>query len=471
MTLVTRQAMSDDSGVFTDGTAVNKAFIDQLYDQMDDQLHSSANPTVKPKATTDEVVTARGSKASLDARLDISLNEDGTLKTQASLVSAADYQAGLGGRNVAINGDLDDWSSGGAAAPDDWTLSAGTIARTGNGQADTFHFGTGENGYAAKVTRAGANITLKQVVIAGASFANLVNVKSQKFGVAMKGKTALANALRIVVDDGVSTTASSYHTGGNTEEHLSALHTISNTATKLEVYASFETSAGDSYVGGFIFVFANLAPTDWSPLSSTPVATATRKGLVSTGDQTVGGLKSFTKGSGSSGHVKFEPGTSSGTSAPASGVIYADTGPRAATAVATEQDLATFSLPANTLSANGKAVRVTAWGTCANSAGTKIIRLYFGATSIHTTVLTLAAATASQRWEVVAIIQRRDATNQRAYSRPFAEEAGVVTVNRHMQASPTETLANAITVKITCTNAGGAANDTIQEGYLIEVVG
>lgn len=69
MTVVSRQAMSDDDGTFTFGTAVNKAFIDAIYDQIDDQTHSAANPTIKPKAITDEVVTARGGEANLAAKL------------------------------------------------------------------------------------------------------------------------------------------------------------------------------------------------------------------------------------------------------------------------------------------------------------------------------------------------------------------------------------------------------------------
>lgn len=69
MTVVTRQAMSDDDGTFTFGTAINKAFVDQVYDQIDDQAHSTVNPTVKPKTITDEVITARNGQASLNAYL------------------------------------------------------------------------------------------------------------------------------------------------------------------------------------------------------------------------------------------------------------------------------------------------------------------------------------------------------------------------------------------------------------------
>lgn len=292
MTLVTRQAMTDDAGDFISGTEVDKAFVDQVYGQIDDQVHSTTNPTVKPKAITDEVVAARGSLGTLDARLDVSLNEDGTLKSQASLTSISDLQAVLGSRNVAVNGDLDDWSAGGASAPDNFTLTTLTIARTGPAMADTFTFGAGR--FAAKLTRAGADGNLKQIVVAAADIADYANIKGQKFSVAVKGKTAIANHLRITVDDGVTTTSSSYHTGGGTEEHLTVTHTISGTATKLEVLVEVKNSAGDAYVGGLVFVFAPYAPSDWQALSAERDANATRRGLVSTGTQTIAGAKTLT---------------------------------------------------------------------------------------------------------------------------------------------------------------------------------
>ncbi len=36
MTDVTRQTLSDDTGTKTDGTVIDAAFVDQIYDQIDD---------------------------------------------------------------------------------------------------------------------------------------------------------------------------------------------------------------------------------------------------------------------------------------------------------------------------------------------------------------------------------------------------------------------------------------------------
>lgn len=259
--------MSDDSGLFTDGTVVNKAFVDQVYDQVDDQCHSSTNPTVKPKATTDEVVAARGSKASLDARLDVALNEDGTPKAVAGQASESQVALEEGNFNVVLNADLADWTSGGTSAPDNYTLSGAgaAILKSGPAQADTTDLGVGE--FCARVTSGGgAAARLTQAVISAANFSKFRAVRGRKVGLVVRGKTSTGSALRVVVDDGVTTTVSSYHAGDGNEAYLTALHTISNSATKLDVYAEVASGALVAYVGGFTVVFSDIAPAAWVPL-------------------------------------------------------------------------------------------------------------------------------------------------------------------------------------------------------------
>lgn len=286
--------VTDDDGSKTFGTIFNKALTDAIRASIEADLFGALDPSRSPGDIADEVITARGSLGSLDARLDVALNEDGTPKSVAGQAINADVQAILVSRNVAVNGNLEDWSLGGALAPDNYTLSGAgaTIARTGPAMGDTFTFGAGT--YAAKVSRVGNNAKLLQSVISAAEMPAAAEVKGRKFAVLVKCKTGLANYLRIIVDDGVTTTASTFHTGGGTVEDLTVLHPISSTATKLEVYASFESSNGDGYVGGFTFVFSNLVPSDWTPLDTTPTASATRAGTVGLGAQQFGtGAKTF----------------------------------------------------------------------------------------------------------------------------------------------------------------------------------
>lgn len=448
--------MTDDDGTFTSGTALDEAFVDQIYDQIDAQVHSATNPTRTPAQTTDEVIAARGSEASLDARLSVALEDDGTLKSQASLVSVANVQAFLGSRNVAINGDLDEWSAGDTSAPDDFTLTTITIEKTGPGESDTFTFGAGR--FAAKLTRAATDGTLAQSVIAAADIADYANAKGQDFSVAVKAKTAIANHVRVTIDDGVTTTSSSYHTGGGTEETLTATHTISASATKLDVEIEVNNSAGDAYVGGFVFVFAPFAPSDWQPLSAERDASATRRGLVSTGAQTFAGVKTFGDGA-----PLFEAGGVTANTARASGRL--DTNVTDVGNVTTGEDnLMTYLLPGGSLAENDQVIRVRAWGTFAANANNKRVRGYFGATLI---VDSTAQAHNNQKWEAELLIIRTGAATQKASGRVLVNQSATfVSVGT---ASPAETLANDITIKFT--GEATATNDIVQEGLIVEAVG
>jgi hypothetical protein len=286
MSQVTRQAMTDDSGVFTDGTTVNKAFVDQIYDQIDDQAHSTTNPTIKPKVITDEVVAARGSKASLDARLDVALNEDGTPKTGAG-VTLDTVAATLPQSNVVLNETFIIWADGDSAAPTGWTL-AGTgaaAARAGTGLGDT----TRKVGdFCAKLTYGSATLTLSQDVLPTAAFSRVDYLRGTTVGFGAWVKSAVANQARIYVTDGVTTTYSSYHTGAAAFEWLSLTHVISGSGTKLTVGISVESSAGNpAYFSGPTLLLASLAPTNWRP---TPNIVST-VGWTLQGSQTVGTTK------------------------------------------------------------------------------------------------------------------------------------------------------------------------------------
>src|SRR5574341_691175 len=105
----------DDDGSLTLGTEIDKAVFDAIKASIEADMYSSTNPTVTAENAIDEVVAARGSKASLDARLDVALNEDGTLKSQASLVTAASAQE-LPQTNMVVNDVFLIWAAGDAVA-------------------------------------------------------------------------------------------------------------------------------------------------------------------------------------------------------------------------------------------------------------------------------------------------------------------------------------------------------------------
>ena len=276
--------VTDDSGTKQDGTIFNKALTDAIRASIEAAVFSTTNPSVTAEDIIDEVVAARGSKASLDARLDVSLNEDGTPKANAANLPTATYTEGLGSLNVCLNGDMENWTAGTTSAPDNWVLAGagGTIAKTGPGLGDTFTFGSGT--YTASITRAGTDVTLTQTVVSAANWANHEDVEGGIVAAAMNAKTGSPNVARLQLNDGVSTGTSSYHTGGGSAEWLTATRTIDAAATKLEVILQTNNTNTVAYFGGVMVVFASVAPTRWQPMTGQAVT-----GLA----QTFAGVKTF----------------------------------------------------------------------------------------------------------------------------------------------------------------------------------
>src|SRR5574341_66110 len=89
-------AVTDDDGSGQYGTIGDKAWSDAARDAVEALIHSLTNPTISPADIINEVKAARGSLGTLDGRLDVSLNEDGTLKSQASLVTQAQAKTFVG---------------------------------------------------------------------------------------------------------------------------------------------------------------------------------------------------------------------------------------------------------------------------------------------------------------------------------------------------------------------------------------
>lgn len=129
--------------------------------------------------------------------------------------------------NLLSNGDMEDWSSGAAAAPDNWTL-AGTGAAVAR-STDEAH-GT----YAAQVTYGVADSYLYQTL------ASITYHKGKYVRVWAEVKCSTPSIARVKVYDGVSTSASDFHTGGGDYEHLMVRHLVSESATTLRVEVHVE---------------------------------------------------------------------------------------------------------------------------------------------------------------------------------------------------------------------------------------
>ena len=133
--------------------------------------------------------------------------------------------------NFVDNAQFDNWKDGSASAPTRWTLagSGATVARTSSNLRKGY--------YGATLTRVGADATLTQTI--GLLNGQLAG-KSVTFEV--EGLTSTASVARIGISDGLTTTYSSYHTGGGGIETLSVTKTLSSSATTLQVILSVDTT-------------------------------------------------------------------------------------------------------------------------------------------------------------------------------------------------------------------------------------
>jgi len=133
----------------------------------------------------------------------------------------------------------------GALVPEWWTLSGAdaTLARS--------TVGARKGKYTVALTRAGTDAVFSQSVGLlpnGATDSTPNSLAGQTVTAVLVGTAASASQLRVTVDDGVTTTSSSYHTGGSGVEELTATHTLSATATKCDIKVEVNGTDGTAYV-------------------------------------------------------------------------------------------------------------------------------------------------------------------------------------------------------------------------------
>ena len=123
------------------------------------------------------------------------------------------------------------------------------------------------------------------------------------------------------------------------------------------------------------------------------------------------------------------------------------------TAVVTEEDLISYTLPASSLNTTNRGLRIKAAGGTGATANTKTIRLYFGSTVLMSNNVTTAPNNAG--WEFEAEIFRTSATTEKCIARGTVGAAQQTTTYTGVG----ETLTSALTIKITGQNGTAAAAD------------
>lgn len=122
----------------------------------------------------------------------------------------------------------------------------------------------------------------------------------------------------------------------------------------------------------------------------------------------------------------------------------------------TEDDLMSFTVPANTLSSNGDYLEVDCWGEFANNGNTKTLQTYFGGTLFAQDG---PAVRTAAPWHLKTVIVRTSSTDVLVESE-YTYSGSVVYVNNQ---SISATLANALIFKCTGTSGSSGANDVVQK--------
>ena len=256
-------ATADDGGDGLTGTEVDVAFIAEMEDCINELIHSTTNTAVTPEDIIDEVVSARGGLLDLDTRLDVALNNDGTLKTQAGLVAVADLALSQQ-KNLMPDALLNMWPGGVAVAPWGWTLAGGGAA-VALEDTTIMDWGT----YSARITRAGADATLTRTLIAAADFPD--GMQGKEITVAMRCICATPNTASLVVDDGVGTTRGgetgdgTSHSGDGNEHWIYCTHVLDAAATELDIYMEVRDNNVAAYFGAIVVCLGKFTPTVWLP--------------------------------------------------------------------------------------------------------------------------------------------------------------------------------------------------------------
>lgn len=137
-------------------------------------------------------------------------------------------------------------------------------------------------------------------------------------------------------------------------------------------------------------------------------------------------------------------------------------------AAAGDQTLTTYTVPASTFSANGDRLEIHAWGTLANTANTKIVKLIFGSTTVIASPNQYASESAG--WDIKATIVRTAAATQITTASLNTTDTVLAQELLYAQSAPTETMSGTVVLKCTGASSGSAAADITQLGLTVDWV-
>jgi hypothetical protein len=131
-------------------------------------------------------------------------------------------------------------------------------------------------------------------------------------------------------------------------------------------------------------------------------------------------------------------------------------------AAAGDQDLMTYTLPANSLANDGDRVVITAWGVTAGNVNTKDIKVHFGSDVTYQTGATIFNSVV---WKITTVIIRSGATSQVACT---LWSAGGTLLTDVSSNTLSQTCSGAIIIKLTGASGASAGSDITQRGMTVE---
>jgi hypothetical protein len=246
----------------TNATRLDGTLYRSIKDSFEDNFDSLNNPSMTGANLIDEVVTARGSKSSLDERLSVSIKDDGTLDTPASLMTTTQLREVPGRTNMVRNGDFEIWALGATSAPSHWnSWGAPTFQVCGIGETDTENW---DSRYTCKIVHSGgaADEGLYQNIIGTTptSYGYDKWLDGQKITVGAWVKSSVAGQAMVLLYDG--TASSTYiYTSGTGWEWLSTTLTYTK-GNFLRVHVGLNKNSGaTAYFSGVTVTCGNeIAP-------------------------------------------------------------------------------------------------------------------------------------------------------------------------------------------------------------------
>lgn len=187
-------------------------------------------------------------------------------------------------------------------------------------------------------------------------------------------------------------------------------------------------------------------------------ASGTTAGLVALGAQTLGtGLKSVQAGSATSALVTI------------GGILSANITAQSFATGLGGGTLMSYTLPANSLTASGKGIRIKSWGTFAANANSKSVFLSFGHSGATTVVDSTAQTFNGKSWEFECwIFRTTSSANQKSFGK-FTPSNPDATYNI-TETVTVETQDLTIDNEIRTGTTGTSNGDVVQQGMIVELL-